>query len=108
MVFGLLNPESHSLLKGDTAHLSRDVDVPWASTSPYFGEDETIADRLWEGINIDNGTVALADSYVKGIGLPPSQRFPWDQRKGIYLLNGFHSMHCLVGGRLTSLEISFS
>ena len=64
--------------------------------SPYFGEDETVADQLWENISIDNGTVALSDSYAAAMGLPVSQRFPWDQEKGLYLLNGFHSMHCLV------------
>ena len=70
--------------------------MPWTSKNPYFGENETAADLLWEDINIDNGTVALEDSYVEALGLPTSQRFPWDERKGIYILNGFHSMHCLV------------
>lgn len=79
------------------ARLSNDFAMAWASKSPYFGEDEIVADRLWDDINIDNGTVALADSFTQAKGLPSSQRFPWDQEKGIYLLNGFHSMHCLVG-----------
>ena len=55
-----------------------------------------MADELWEDISVDNGTVALEDDYVAKLGLPTSQRFPWDQKKGLYLLNGFHSMHCLV------------
>lgn len=58
-----------------------------------------MADQLWEDISIDNGTVALEDSYVETMGLPLSQRFPWDDGKGIYLLNGYHSLHCLVSGR---------
>lgn len=91
-----LHPNSHSLLRCNSGNLSHDFDLPWMSKSPYFGEDEVVADQLWEDISIDNGTVALDDSYVKTIGLPPSQRFPWDEHKGIYLLNGFHSMHCLV------------
>ena len=62
----------------------------------YYGEDEATADCLWDEIIIDNGTVALSDSYVKEMGLPVAQRFPWDQEKGLYLLNGFYSMHCLV------------
>lgn len=76
--------------------------MAWESKSPYYGEDESVADRLWDDISIDNGTVALDDSYVEAMELPRSQRFPWDQEKGIYLLNGFHSMHCLVR------EINFS
>lgn len=70
--------------------------MPWTSKSPYFGEDEAAADRLWDDINIDNGTVALSDTFVEAMGLPTAQRFPWDQEKGVYLLNGFHSLHCLV------------
>ena len=78
------------------AHLEYDVGAAWVSKSEYFGENETIADQFWEAISIDNGTVALDDAYAEEAGLPLSQRFPWDQKKGIYLLNGFHSMHCLV------------
>ena len=78
------------------ANLANDFAMAWTSKSPYFGEDEAAADRLWDDINIDNGTVALSDSFVEAMGLPTAQRFPWDQEKGVYLLNGFHSMHCLV------------
>ena len=88
-----------------TAHLANDFAVAWKSKSPYFGEDEAVADRLWEDINIDNGTVALTDSETEAMGLPTAQRFPWDQEKGIYLLNGFHSMHCLVRGIRFSLQL---
>lgn len=79
-----------------TAHLANDFVVAWKSKSPYFGEDEAVADQLWDDINIDNGTVALADSDALAMGIPTAQRFPWDQEKGIYFLNGFHSLHCLV------------
>ena len=72
------------------------------SKSPFFGEDETIADQMWNSLSIDNGTVALDDSYVVQMRIPLSQRFPWDDSKGIYLLNGFHSMHCLV--RVSSMK----
>ena len=84
------------MLRYHAAHLSYDNLVPWTSKSVYFGEDNTLADQMWESISIDNGTVALDDSYIGRMGLPLSQRFPWDDSKGIYLLNGFHSMHCLV------------
>ncbi|MCJ1261131.1 hypothetical protein MMC22_000995 [Lobaria immixta] len=86
------------------AHLASDSTLAWTSKSPYFGEDEVEADLLWERISIDNGTVALSDSYVESMGLPTSQRFPWDQNKGLYLLNGFHGMHCLKTIRQAVLE----
>ncbi|KAI9815252.1 MAG: hypothetical protein M1827_002732 [Pycnora praestabilis] len=78
------------------ANLAPDTAVAWTSRSPYFGEGKTVADQYWEHISIDNGTIALSDAYVKAMDLPTSQRFPWDEKKGLYLLNGFHSMHCLV------------
>ena len=83
-------------IKYRPAHLALELPIPWLSKSPYYGEEEAMADALWDQISIDNGTVALSDAYVQAMGLPVSQRFPWDNEKGIYLLNGFHSMHCLV------------
>lgn len=78
------------------AQLTRDVSVPWTRTNSYFGKDDGAADQVWEDMSIDDGTVALEDSYVERVGLPRSQRFPWDHNKGLYLVNGFHSLHCLV------------
>ena len=28
--------------------------------------------------------------------LPPAQFFPWDTTRGIYLVNAYHNIHCLV------------
>lgn len=81
-----------------TAHLATDAAVSWTHKSPYWGEDEARADQVWADIGIDDGIVALPDSYVESMGLPTSVRFPLDQDKGIYVLNGFHGMHCLVCG----------
>lgn len=106
-VYGIshLQPECSTLANFQAAHLASDSTMAWTSKSPYFGEDEAEADLLWERISIDNGTVALSDSYVESMGLPTSQRFPWDQNKGLYLLNGFHGMHCLV--RELIIDFSF-
>ena len=38
--------------------------------------------------------------------LPQAQHWPWDGNKGIYLLNGFHNLHCLQMIRQTLLEAS--
>lgn len=84
------------MAKYNLAHLRQDVSRAWESRTPYFGEDGTVANSLWDAISVDNGTVALDDSYVASMGLLVSQRFPWDNSKGLYLLNGYHSLHCLV------------
>ena len=51
---------------------------------------------LWDNISVDAGTVALSRSYAAAKGLPEAQTFPWDNEKGLYLLNGYHNLHCLV------------
>jgi hypothetical protein len=73
------------------------LSVPWVSKSAYFGEgtDEEI-DQAWDAISIDSGSIALSPAYTDKMGLPRAQEFPLDRSKGIYLLNGYHSMHCLV------------
>lgn len=82
------------------AHLSATLSVPWVSKSVYFGEgSDEDADRVWDGISIDNGSIALDPTHVEQMRLPHAQPFPWDVTKGIYILNGYHSMHCLVSGR---------
>lgn len=41
--------------------------------------------------------MALSHLEAEKWGLPPAQDWPWDTDRGIYLVNGFHQMHCLVG-----------
>jgi len=51
--------------------------------------------ELWESWNGDKGVVALHDDYVREMGLPYALRYPWNENYGVYLLQGFHNMHCL-------------
>ncbi|KAJ5822854.1 hypothetical protein N7447_005194 [Penicillium robsamsonii] len=69
-------------------------------TEPYvlltdYSHNTTLADTLWHSINIDSGVVALPDSFAASHNLRTAQRFPWDTSKGIYILHGFHNLHCL-------------
>ncbi|KAJ8128840.1 hypothetical protein O1611_g4793 [Lasiodiplodia mahajangana] len=63
--------------------------------TPYGGGNETLQDQLWYSINVDSAVVALSDDWASRHGLRKAQRFPWDQSKGIYILHGFHNLHCL-------------
>lgn len=80
------------------AGLFRDVPISWTHHTPYTGteENQTEADALWDKIRVDAGAVALSESYASSKGLPKAQKFPFDDDKGIYLLNGYHNLHCLV------------
>lgn len=40
--------------------------------------------------------MALPQKFVSEKGLPHAMRFPWDDDKGVYLLQGYHNLHCLV------------
>jgi hypothetical protein len=79
-----------------TAGLTRNLPIAWSTVGPYNGDNDTLTNQLWEEINYDAGAVALTDDYAKRMGLPTTQRFPWDKGKGIYILNGYHNLHCLV------------
>ncbi len=51
---------------------------------------------MWESLNASPGDVALDNEWAKNHGLPAAQPFPWDHSRSIYLLNGHHSLHCIV------------
>lgn len=53
-------------------------------------------DRTWGELRVDDGIIALPKSYAMEKGLQPSDGFPWDSSKDIYLVNGYHGIHCLV------------
>lgn len=58
---------------------------------------KTKTDQAWNSIDFSAGMIAIDDKEAAELGLPRSQRFPWDDSKGIYLLNAYHNLHCLVG-----------
>jgi hypothetical protein len=68
---------------------------PYVLLTDYSSSNTTLADTLWHSINIDHGVVALPDSFAASHNLRKAQRFPWDTEKGIYILHGFHNLHCL-------------
>ncbi|KAI1283463.1 hypothetical protein F5Y07DRAFT_394371 [Xylaria sp. FL0933] len=77
------------------AHLKYVREEPYVIVTPYSSENETLQDQLWYNINVDSAVVALSDDWVAKHDLRRAQRFPWDQSKGIYILHGFHNLHCL-------------
>lgn len=70
--------------------------MPWLAKDIFLDEDPKVADQAWDDINIDIGTIALDKSYAASMNLPEAQQFPWDESKSIYLLTGFHDLHCLA------------
>lgn len=64
------------------------------------GINETAQNELWDATGYDRGNIALDDEYAKSMDLPRSQRFPWDASKGIYYINAYHNLHCVVSSHL--------
>lgn len=75
------------------AGLKRTIPKAW---TPNSGTNDTEQDVLWDETSYDRGQIALSDDYARDMGLPRAQRFPWDQTKGIYLINAYHNIHCVV------------
>lgn len=78
------------------AGLQQTVTVALHGHDPYTDRNDTFRDELWQSINIDEGMIALPDEIAIEKGLPLAQRFPWDHSKGVYLLHGYHNLHCVV------------
>ncbi|OTB02919.1 hypothetical protein M426DRAFT_322163 [Hypoxylon sp. CI-4A] len=76
------------------AGLAWDQPLSLHSESPFNQHNESLRDAAWDTINIDAGMIAVPQSFVEEKGLPDSQRFVWDRSKSVYLLNGYHSLHC--------------
>ena len=78
------------------AGLPEDVEVEFTGPTDFSSDNETLADSLWNSLDTAGGAVALSDEYVEANGLHPAERFWWDDGKGIYYVQGFHLLHCVV------------
>ncbi|KAE9364789.1 hypothetical protein N431DRAFT_474361 [Stipitochalara longipes BDJ] len=66
------------------AGLTRNVPIPWTvySESNEWNNSAAI-DQEWDELHVDDlGIIALPDTYVERMSLPPARRFPWDETKG--------------------------
>ncbi|RDI86267.1 hypothetical protein Vi05172_g3667 [Venturia inaequalis] len=86
------------------AGLERNIDAVLDGHDPYTDVNDTLRDQLWLDINVDDGMIALPDTYVESMNLPTSQRFPWDKSKGIYLLQAHHNLHCARSVYISLME----
>ena len=56
-------------------------------------------DQAWDGILPGHGVVAIDHKLAADQGLPLSMSLPDDHSKGVYILDAYHQIHCLVGDR---------
>jgi hypothetical protein len=88
------------------AGFALDVPVVYHAHSDYWGENETLANGMWEAIDTNPIAVALDNEWAKQHGLPEAGPFPWDNSKGTYFVKAFHQLHCLVRSNSTFLMSS--
>ncbi|KID94013.1 hypothetical protein MAJ_10007, partial [Metarhizium majus ARSEF 297] len=64
---------------------------------PISHDDHTIEDPMWDSPEYDwyLGWVALQNDVAQSKGLPTAMHWPWDSSRSIYILHGFHSLHCV-------------
>ncbi|EFR05191.1 hypothetical protein MGYG_08205 [Nannizzia gypsea CBS 118893] len=77
------------------AGLERNIPIQIYQSTEFVAENASDVAHLWEELSGDPGVVALPQKYVSEKGLPHAMRFPWDNDKGVYLLQGYHNLHCL-------------
>jgi hypothetical protein len=61
--------------------------------------NQSISDAAW-GKFTTNGFVAIPHHEAAEFGLPLAEDFPDDPSKGVYVLEAFHEIHCVVSGVL--------
>ena len=77
----------------------RNVPIRWTHHSVWNSDNRTEEDSAWNdppGFQVREAIVALPDSFTRSVGLPSAQRWPWDESKGVYFLEGLHNLHCVV------------
>lgn len=64
--------------------------------------NETNRSILWENMDTSAGEISLDSQWATARGLPESTPFFWNNERSIYLVNAYHSLHCLVCTALAS------
>lgn len=66
------------------AGLPSNVPITYDFHNDYWGDNKTLANELWENINVDAQVVALSAEYISEHNLPDSDPFPWDTERSLY------------------------
>ncbi|KAH8892134.1 hypothetical protein GQ53DRAFT_863878 [Thozetella sp. PMI_491] len=73
--------------------------VPFHNWDDILDGEENLeeADVEWSRMfPVGNGIVALKDETVAQMQLPPSVKNPMEEYRSLYILAGYHSLHCLT------------
>ncbi|KAI9732962.1 MAG: hypothetical protein M1818_007395 [Claussenomyces sp. TS43310] len=104
LIFVLSSLTSFNYVSGDESYnrslyakLAADTMMPWDNTTAYTNSNLTLSDEAFKTLSADDGVVALDQEWAAANGLPPSTGlFPWDRSKRMYVINGYHGIHCIA------------
>lgn len=71
------------------------------TVTEYSSDNPAIVSEAWARFVI-NGFVALPNSWAAERQWPAAREMPEDTDKGIYVVDGFHQLHCVVRSRAPS------
>ncbi|EPE32096.1 hypothetical protein GLAREA_12178 [Glarea lozoyensis ATCC 20868] len=102
-----------SNLNCKTSLLSPEIDIerwiPNRWVSDYSSLDTSgmaEVNRNWDAIRAAHGIVAVDHQWAAEKGLPLADSLPNDNTKGVYTLEGYRSLHCLVVVRRTMFQLA--
>ncbi len=73
------------------------------TTNDFTSDNPATVERAWSRYTT-NGFIALSHEFAKEKHLPESREMPDDSSKGLYVLAGFHQLHCVVGLHLSDRQ----
>ena len=69
----------------------------------YSDVNSTEAQQLWDDINYSHGIIAVDYKVAESQNWPDAMRSPGDPSKKVYLLEGYHLLHCIVSSIMIEL-----
>ena len=83
-----------NFLKAGVAQTHQRQQFLWKTD--YSSSNRTLADPLWTNLRPGFGFIALDHQWAASQNLPDSRNHPNDPTKGMYVIDAYHQLHCLV------------
>ena len=59
-------------------------------------EQNAAVDKLWDDVLPAHGIVAVDHGWAAERRMPATMSLPSDSSKGVYIIDAYHQLHCLV------------
>ena len=68
----------------------------WSKYSSIVPEQEPAVDEVWDNVLPAHGVVAVDHQWATERQMPATMSLPSDPSKGVYIIDAYHQLHCLV------------